>query len=200
MDPVATVGMLLKHYRRSFAEELGIEAESNTPSALFCLLVSALLFSARIGHRIALASARILMERGWTTAKKMAATRWEQRVRALDDGGYVRFDEHTSTLLGDSAQMLLDRYGGDLRRLREAAGLDPAVERRLLKEFKGVGEVGADIFFREAQLADPALAPIPVVVMSAQDCGDVEAHAKLQKPFEVEDLLRAISRASPAEP
>ncbi|WP_242343820.1 response regulator [Anaeromyxobacter terrae] len=54
--------------------------------------------------------------------------------------------------------------------------------------------------FREAQLADPALAPIPVVVMSAQDCGDVEAHAKLQKPFEVADLLRAISQASPAEP
>lgn len=56
-------------------------------------------------------------------------------------------------MLGDTAQLLLDRYGGDLRKLREEAGRDPERERELLKEFKGIGDVGADIFFREAQVA-----------------------------------------------
>jgi hypothetical protein len=47
--------------------------------------------------------------------------------------------------------LLLDRYNGDLRRLREEAGHQPATERKLIKECKGIGDVGADIFFREVQ-------------------------------------------------
>jgi hypothetical protein len=159
LDVVTTVKILLQRYGQSFAEELGIPAEANQPSPLFRLLVSALLFSTRISHTVAIRSARILFERGWTTPEAMATTTWEQRVQALDEGGYVRYDERTSRMLGDNAQMLIDRYGGDLRRLRKSAEADPARERKLLDEFKGVGEVGVNIFFREAQLAWPELFP-----------------------------------------
>src|ERR671930_549871 len=62
-------------------------------------------------------------------------------------------------MLGDTAQLLLDRYGGDLRRLRADAGRDPGAERRLLKQFKGIGDVGVDIFFREAQRSWSELYP-----------------------------------------
>ena len=48
--------------------------------------------------------------------------------------------------------MLLNRCGGDLRNLREEAGCKPDKERKLLKEFKGIGDVGVGIFFREAQV------------------------------------------------
>ena len=89
----------------------------------------------------------------------MAASTWEQRVQALDEGGYVRYDERTATMLGETAGMLGDMYSGDLRRLREAAGRDPDRERKLLDQFKGVGEVAVNIFFREAQLAWPELYP-----------------------------------------
>lgn len=150
---------LLKGYGQSFAEDLGIDAEANEPSPLFCLLIAALLFSTRINHTVAMKSARILFERGWTTPEKMAASTWEQRVRALDEGGYVRYDERTSTMLGETAQMLIDIYDGDLRRLRVAAGRNPARERKLLDQFKGIGEVAVNIFFREAQLAWPELYP-----------------------------------------
>jgi hypothetical protein len=54
-------------------------------------------------------------------------------------------------MLEDAARHLIDAYGGDLRRLRDAAGRDPARERELLKEFKGIGDVGADVFMREVQ-------------------------------------------------
>ncbi len=154
-----TARILLKLYGRTFAEDLEIDAGTNEPSPLFCLLISALLFSTRISHNIASKSARVLFERGWTTPERMAATTWEQRVQALDQGGYVRYDERTSNMLGETAKMLMDLYQGDLRKLRAAAGRDPARERYLLDRFKGIGDVAVNIFFREAQLAWPELFP-----------------------------------------
>jgi hypothetical protein len=62
-------------------------------------------------------------------------------------------------MLGDACELLVDRYRGDLRRLRAEAGQDPTKERRLLKEVKGLGEVGVDIFFREAQVTWEELFP-----------------------------------------
>ncbi len=55
-------------------------------------------------------------------------------------------------MLGDTAQQPLDRYAGDLRKLRAAAGRRPDQERTLLNQFKGIGEVGADTSLREIQL------------------------------------------------
>ncbi len=48
--------------------------------------------------------------------------------------------------------------------------------------------------FRAKQLQDPALAGIPVIVMSASDDGDVPAEARVGKPFEIEVLLDTVSR------
>lgn len=144
---------------RTFCEELAIPIERNTPSALFRTLCFALLASTRIGHRIALEAARGLTAAGWTTPRKMADATWQQRVDVLDHAGYVRYDESTSTMLAQTSELLLERYRGDLRRLRDAAGRDPGVERERLKEFKGVGDVGADIFFREVQLVWKELFP-----------------------------------------
>jgi CheY-like chemotaxis protein len=47
--------------------------------------------------------------------------------------------------------------------------------------------------FREAQLGDPALAGVPVVVLSAM-AADLEVEASLPKPFLVDDLLRLLER------
>jgi CheY-like chemotaxis protein len=52
--------------------------------------------------------------------------------------------------------------------------------------------------FRAEQLKDPALAAIPVVVMSASGEDDPPAAARVRKPFKIEALLDAVSRlASP---
>jgi hypothetical protein len=184
-NPASTVRILLKLYGRTFAEDLGIDAATNEPSPLFCLLISALLFSSRISHHVASKSARILFERGWTTPERMAATTWEQRVQALDEGGYVRYDERTSTMLGESAKMLIDLYQGDLRKLRAAAERDPARERSLLDQFKGVGDVAVNIFFREAQLAWPELFPFA-------DEKALASAKKLGLPADSEKLRRLV--------
>ncbi len=154
-----TVDVLLERHGQTLADELDIDVAKGTPSPLFRLLVASILASARIDHRIAVDAARALTEHSWTTAQKMADATWAQRVRVLNRAGYARYDEKTSRMLGDTCELLLERYRGDLRRLREAAGRNPGTERALLKEFKGVGDVGVDIFFREVQVVWKELHP-----------------------------------------
>ena len=153
------VAALLDRHGRTYAEELGIDVRKATPSNLFQLLCASVLFSARIDASIATKAARNLKRRGWRTARRMADSTWRQRVAALNDAGYIRYQERTATMLGDMAETTLERWGGDLRRLREEAERDPKRERRLLKELKGLGDTGVDIFFREVQAAWDELRP-----------------------------------------
>jgi len=153
------VDTLLHRYGRTFCDELGIDIGRGTPSPLFRWLVASLLFSARIRAGAALKAARALSDEGWRTPDRMIEAGWAARTRVLNRSGYARYDESTSRMLEDTARLLVERYRGDLRRLREAAGRDPAAERRLLKVFKGIGDVGVDLFFREVQVVWPELYP-----------------------------------------
>ena len=150
---------LLERHGRTYCDELGIDIEKGTPSPLFRWLCAALLFSARISAELAVQAATALAEQGWTTPQKMAEATWKERVRTLNESGYARFDERTATMLGETCEILLDRYRGDLRRLRDEAEREPRRERSLLKELKGIGDVGVDIFFRETQSAWDELRP-----------------------------------------
>jgi endonuclease III len=145
------VDALLERHGETYAAELGIDLAKGKPSVLFRWLCASILLSARISAGIAMQAARALADQGWTTAEKMAAATWEQRTRTLNEAGYARYDESTSRMLGDTAEMLLERYGGDLRKLRQAAERNPERERELLKQCKGLGDVGVSIFLREVQ-------------------------------------------------
>lgn len=131
-DESLLVQRLLDRGGTLFSDELGIDLERNTPSPLFRWFCAALLMSARISSGIALDAARV-----------------------LNDAGYARFDERTATMLGETADQLLAHYDGDLRRLRATSGETPGVVRSRLKAFKGIGDVGADIFLREVQKVWP---------------------------------------------
>ncbi|MBW3599608.1 MAG: endonuclease [Planctomycetes bacterium] len=141
---------VLKSHGRTYAEEAGIRLK-DSPAPLYQLLNLSLLLSARIAAKNAVQAARALVDAKLTTPRKMADASWQDRVDVITWHGYKRYDERTSTMLGETAEMLLDRYGGDLRKLREEAGRDAKSVHRLLQQFKGVGKVGADIFLREVQ-------------------------------------------------
>ena len=149
---------LVRAHGRTFAEEAGITLR-DTPQPLYRLLVLALLLSARIRGSIAVATARELYGAGLSDPRRMAAAGWQRRVDALGRGGYRRYDERTATQLGDGAELLTERWGGDLRRMRKAADGDVAELRRLLREVPGLGPAGADIFLREVQRVWPEVAP-----------------------------------------
>jgi endonuclease III len=157
-DQRRVVKALVDAHGRTYAEEAGIRL-ADTPQPLYRLLVLAHLLSARIRGSVAVATARALYEAGLRDPRRMAGADRRERVDALGRGGYRRYDERTATQLGDAAGLLTERWGGDLRRLREEAdGRVPEV-RRLLQEFPGVGPTGADIFVREAQRVWTEAAP-----------------------------------------
>jgi endonuclease III len=149
---------LLHTYGSTYAEEAGIRLR-NTPQPLYQLLVLAFLLSARISSGIAVASARALSDAGLRSPRRMAAATWQERVDALGRGGYRRFDERTSTQLGEGADLLQQEFGGDVRKLRAAADRDTTALRRQLQRLPGLGPVGADIFLREVQGIWPEVAP-----------------------------------------
>lgn len=149
---------LVGAHGQTFAEEAGIPLK-DTPQPLYRLLVLAHLLSARIRGSIAVDSARELYQAGLRDPRRMAGADWQERVDALGRGGYRRYDERTATQLGDAAELLIDRWGSDLRRLRKEADGDVAELRRLLQEFPGMGPAGADIFLREVQRVWPEVSP-----------------------------------------
>lgn len=156
-EPSDRARAVLDRHGKTYAEQAGIKL-SDKPSALYRLLVLSMLLSARIDAGIATAAARELSKAGFRTPERMAAATWQQRVDALGRGHYRRYDERTSTMLGDGAQLLLDDYAGDLRRLHGAATSTRQLES-LIQRFPGVGPTGSAIFCREVQGVWPDVAP-----------------------------------------
>ncbi|WP_330287762.1 endonuclease [Streptomyces sp. NBC_00576] len=147
------VRALLDRQRRTYPAQAGIRLR-NTPAPLYQTLVLAILLSAPIRADTAVSAAKALFDAGMRTPRSMVDASWQQRVDALGEGGYRRYDERTSTMLGNGAQLLLERYGGDLRLLREEP--DP---KKALLDIPGIGPTGADIFLRDVQGVWPELAP-----------------------------------------
>ncbi|MFC9729730.1 endonuclease [Streptomyces roseolus] len=158
MTADTTTSRLLSAYGRTYAQQAGITLRDK-PSPLYRLLVLTVLCSIRISADTAVAAARELSRAGFRTPRAMARSRWQDRVDALGRAHYVRYDESTATALGDGARLVLERWHGDLRRLRDEADGDPDALRGLLQEVPRIGPVGADIFCREAQAVWPWLRP-----------------------------------------
>ncbi|MDJ0769771.1 MAG: hypothetical protein QNJ12_13295 [Ilumatobacter sp.] len=155
----AVIDVLMHRHGRTFAAEAGIRVERNVPSVLFQLLCLSLLVSARIRGEVALEAARALVAAGWGTPERMAAAAWAERVRVLDAAGYARYDESTSRYLGRTADLVVERCRGDLRRLRAEATGSIAALQSGLTGFPGIGRVGAAFFLREVQIAWEELVP-----------------------------------------
>lgn len=199
------VRKLLEEHGTTYADEAGIRL-ADKPSPLWQLLVLSLLLSARISADIAVAAARELFKAGYRTPQRMKDATWQQRVDALGRGHYRRYDERTSTQLGELAEAVLDTYGGDLRRLHEEAGDSHGsggardVEKAL-QRFKGIGPAGAAIFCREVQGVWPDLAPYAdrLVTDGAKRVGlptSADALADLVPRKDLPRLVAACVRAS----
>lgn len=154
----SVVGVLLERYGRTYAEEAGIRL-ADKPAPLYQLLVLAELLSTRISADIAVAAAKELFAAGYRTPAAMREASWQDRVDALGRGHYKRYDESTATRLGDGAELLCERWRGDLRKLHEEGGDDADRLASLLTEFPGIGPAGASIFLREVQGTWPGVAP-----------------------------------------
>ncbi|MEV5692370.1 hypothetical protein [Micromonospora globbae] len=144
---------------RGFAEQYGFQV-TNNPSSLFQLLYLSVLLARRGDFRRAVDSAQALRDAGWDSAARLARSLHEDRVRVLREAGQRGDVAALADTLGDLARTVVDRYRGDLRRLRAAAHYDPRLERELLAELPGVDGQVVDLFLREAQALWREVAPV----------------------------------------
>ncbi|MFV8315455.1 endonuclease [Mycobacterium sp. 23] len=144
------VARLLKLAGTTYAEQAGIRL-ADKPMPLFQLLVLCMLASKPIDAAIATSAAQELFKAGLRTPKAVLAADRRTMIDAFGRAHYVRYDESSATRLTDIAEHVRDDFGGDLRRIAGRCGHDPQRAARMLKEFKGIGDTGADIFLREVQ-------------------------------------------------
>ncbi|WAJ42689.1 endonuclease [Mycobacterium sp. Aquia_216] len=142
----------------TYADEAGIRI-NDKPMPLFQLLVLCMLASKPIDAALAMRGARELFEAGLRTPKAVLAADRQTIISAFGRAHYVRYDESSATRLTEMAQRVSDEYFGDLREIAERSHRDVAQAKRMLKEFKGIGDTGADIYLREVQDVWPWVRP-----------------------------------------
>jgi len=128
-----------------YAEDLGIDLKD--PSGRFKWFLASILFGARISEKIAANTYTSFEWHGIDSPEKIIAAGWDELVRILDEGGYVRYDFSTATKLLDIAGTLKEKHGS-LENLYNQSSDTKDLERRL-QEFKGIGAVTTQIFLRE---------------------------------------------------
>ncbi|MEV4759692.1 hypothetical protein AB0J86_31985 [Micromonospora sp. NPDC049559] len=143
---------------RGFAEQYGFRV-TNNPGSLFQVLYLAILLGRSGDAGRAVQTAAALRDQGWDSPARMARSLHEARAKVLRSCGRRDADELAS-LLGDLARTVVERYRGDLRRLRVTARYDPGAERKLLGQLPGVDDEVIVLFLREVQALWREAAPV----------------------------------------
>jgi endonuclease III len=144
------VRRLLKAAGTTYAEEAGIRI-NDKPMPLFQLLVLCMLASKPIDATTAMRAARELFTAGLRTPKAVLASDRRSMISAFGRAHYVRYDESSATRLTDIAERVRADYSSDLREIARRSQHDIRSATRMLKQFKGIGDTGADIYLREVQ-------------------------------------------------
>jgi hypothetical protein len=143
---------------RGLADACGFTVIAN-PARLFQILYLSILLTGDRDYQRAVRVAQALRDRGWDSAARMAASRHDERTALVKTAGRKRDADALAATLGHLAQSIVDRYRGDLRRLRSDARRDSGRERDLLKKLPGVDDRVVDLFFREVQVLWPEVGP-----------------------------------------
>lgn len=149
-NPEQQVRRLLRVAGTTYAAEAGIRL-TDKPMPLFQLLVLCMLASKPIDAAIAMRAARELFKAGVRTPKNVLASQRDTMIKAFGRAHYVRYDESSASRLTDIAERVRDEFSGDLREVARRSHNDPSKATRMLKQFNGIGDTGADIFLREVQ-------------------------------------------------
>jgi len=144
MENAIKIKELLARFPR-YSEDLDIDLSK--PSGRFRWFLASILYGARISEKIASNTYKAFEKAGLDSPEKIIRAGWDELVRILDSGGYVRYDFSTATKLLNIMTDLKERYGS----LEELYGQSSDVHdlERRLQEFKGIGPVTMQIFLRE---------------------------------------------------
>ncbi len=188
---------LMDEWGGRFSVKLGIDLDSGSSDELFKWFLASILFGTRIRQDAAVQTYHEFEKRKVLSPDSILMTGWDGLVEILDAGGYTRYDFKTATKLLEIAEMLNERYGGNLNFLHEKASDTEDLEKKLM-EFKGVGPVTTNIFLRELrgiwQKADPV--PADLVISAARVLGltGLSGKDESERRKILKDLKRLLKR------
>ncbi|MEE4206319.1 MAG: hypothetical protein V2I39_08500 [Erythrobacter sp.] len=142
------VDTLIEKQGTLFSESMGIDLSADSAEADFAWLVGSILLAKRISHSLAERAGKALNEAGLMSVEGICEADEKTLIHTLGENGYKRYRELATDYLKATARWVRDELGGDLRSLR-SGDADAVLER--LHGAKGIGDVGAEIFAREAQ-------------------------------------------------
>ncbi|MEM3087789.1 MAG: hypothetical protein QXP20_01550 [Candidatus Bathyarchaeia archaeon] len=172
-DQGETITLLVERFGVRFSEQLGINLNGGREGEVFKWFVAALLFGARIPEKIAVNTYRQFKRDNLLTPNKILEAGWDNLVRSLDLGGYVRYDFKTADKFLEVMNNLKSKYNGSLNVLHAKASDPRDLEKCLMELGKGVGEVTVNIFLRELRGIWPKAKPLPqdLVITAAKNLG-----------------------------
>ncbi|HAV42999.1 TPA: hypothetical protein DCX15_03165 [bacterium] len=158
---MSVIGTLMERLGGRYSSTLGIDLSRGTDEEIFKWFLASKLYAARIGEDLATRTYHEFKENNLLTPKEIIEAGWENLVKVLDDGGYVRYDFSTATKLLEIMKDLINKYSGSLNRLHEESKDEKEISERLKGLGKGIGEVTVNIFLRELRgiwrKVDPAV-------------------------------------------
>ena len=185
------IAELIEKFGEPYHELLGINLSEGKSKEIFKWFIASVLFGARISERIAMNTYHQFERDGLLTPQRILTRGWSRLVESLDRGGYVRYDFSTASELLELAGLLVRSYSGDLNRLHEEAKDHLDLERRL-KEFKGVGDVTANIFLRELRNVWSKANPLPQehVIAAARNLDLIKSRNRREALEELQKVWR----------
>jgi poly(A) polymerase len=133
--------------RQINAAELGIDLSSRNDEDLFKWLLACLLFGKPIQQQVAKRTYEVLTGAGVASLDKLAGSTWDELVKLLDQGHYVRYDYSTATKLLEVSRAIKEQYGSVLDLISTAASAHE-LEKRLIA-FRCIGPTTTEIFLRD---------------------------------------------------
>jgi len=156
-----------------YSEELNIDLRRAEDGELFKWFLASILFGTRITETIAKNTYQSFERHHLLDPRKIIEDGWDFLVNpVMREGGYVRYDEKTSTKILRICQTLFAEYGGSLKTLHEKSTDSDDLEARVM-QFYGVGPVTMNVFLRELRpfLRKSNPEPLPVVKELARKYG-----------------------------
>ena len=189
--------MFVEKYGRPFSEMLGVDLESGRNEELVKWFLAAILYSKPIRESSATSTYRAFESYGLVTADSIVEAGWDELVRVLDEGGYVRYDFSTATKLLEVFGSLKRDHGSNLWNLYNLAEDSRDLERRLKNLGKGIGDTTISIFLREMRRvwtkADPKPTPLVKMAMDYLGIKDLKRFAE-ERGLDVIRLETALLR------
>ncbi|OTA99465.1 hypothetical protein M426DRAFT_67789 [Hypoxylon sp. CI-4A] len=182
----------------------GIELSNpkkSTPDTVLALILNAMLSSSRISHMLASKTVDLVIKAGYHKIDVRKKSTWEERTEVLTEGSDRSGREKAATMMEDLAQLIEDKYEGDLNTILRITSEDPVKIRAELEHIKGLGDVGINIFFDTAQHIWPCMASFvdPRSLRTAEGIGfgdDVQSlwQAVLKDPERMCKLAVALTK------